>query len=347
MIEKINIKNFTVFEDLNIEFSPRINIIIGENGTGKSHLLKLIHSFYNSETIETLDLGASITNNLIKLFLPLDNNLWKLKTTNSEGATEISADFSKGAANVSYNFNVNSKTVNLSSNAKTDIGKSSVFIPPKEVLSFMKGFNSLYEKYGLSFDKSYNDICLLLDLPDMRIEKLQEKAKWAIDEIEDICQGKFIFYGGGKITFQTKFSEYAVNTIAEGFRKIGMLARLLETGAISPGESGPLLWDEPEANMNPKLLKNLVSILFELSRNGQQIILSTHDYVLLKWFDSLFDIKKEDHIMYHVLYHDVETNKVKFKSTDNYLDISPNSIMDAFDDLTDFDISKTMGELGK
>lgn len=341
MIEKINIKNFTVFEDLNIEFSPRINIIIGENGTGKSHLLKLIHSFYNSETIESLDLGASITNNLIKLFLPLDNNLWKLKTTNSEGATEISADFSNGA-NVSYNFNVNSKTVNLSSNAKTDIGKSSVFIPPKEVLSFMKGFNSLYEKYGLSFDKSYNDICLLLDLPNMRPEKLQEKAKWAIDEIEDICQGKFIFSGSGKITFQTKSSEYAVNTIAEGFRKIGMLARLLETGAISPGESGPLLWDEPEANMNPKLLKNLVSILFKLSRNGQQIILSTHDYVLLKWFDLLTETGKADHIKYHILSKNNE-GKIIMESTDNYADITNNAISQTYSELYDEEIARSIG----
>ncbi len=341
MIEKINIKNFTVFEDLNIEFSPRINIIIGENGTGKSHLLKLIHSFYNSETIETLDLGASITNNLIKLFLPLDNNLWKLKTTNAEGATEISADFSNGA-NVSYNFNVNSKTVYLNSNAETNIGKSSVFLPPKEVLSFMKGFNSLYEKYGLSFDKSYNDICLLLDLPDMRPEKLQEKAKWAIDEIEDICQGKFIFYGGGKITFQTKSSEYAVNTIAEGFRKIGMLARLLETGAISPGESGPLLWDEPEANMNPKLLKTLVSILFELSRNGQQIILSTHDYVLLKWFDLLTETGKADHIKYHILSKNNE-GKIIMESTDNYTDITNNAISQTYSELYDEEIARSIG----
>ena len=341
MIEKINIKNFTVFEDLNIEFSPKINIIIGENGTGKSHLLKLIHSFYNSETIETLDLGASITNNLIKLFLPLDNNLWKLKTTNAEGSTEISADFSSGV-NVSYNFNVNSKTVFLNSNAETNIGKSSVFIPPKEVLSFMKGFNSLYEKYGLSFDKSYNDICLLLDLPDMRPEKLQEKAKWAIDEIEKICQGKFVFYGGGKITFQTKASEYTVNTIAEGFRKIGMLARLLETGAISPGESGPLLWDEPEANMNPKLLKNLVSILFELSRNGQQIILSTHDYVLLKWFDLLAETGKADHIKYHILSKNNE-GKIIMESTDNYTDITNNAISQTYSELYDEEIARSIG----
>ena len=44
MIEKLTLKNFTVFENLEIDFSPRINIIIGENGTGKTHLLKAAYA---------------------------------------------------------------------------------------------------------------------------------------------------------------------------------------------------------------------------------------------------------------------------------------------------------------
>lgn len=40
-------------------------------------------------------------------------------------------------------------------------------------------------------------------------------------------------------------------------------------------------------------MKDLVHVLLELARNGQQIILATHDYVLLKWFDLLMDKGKE------------------------------------------------------
>jgi AAA15 family ATPase/GTPase len=36
MITSLEVKNFTVFRDLKIDFSPRINIIIGGNGTGKT-----------------------------------------------------------------------------------------------------------------------------------------------------------------------------------------------------------------------------------------------------------------------------------------------------------------------
>ena len=41
MIKHLELKNFTAFRSLSIEFSPGINIIIGANNTGKTHLLKL------------------------------------------------------------------------------------------------------------------------------------------------------------------------------------------------------------------------------------------------------------------------------------------------------------------
>ena len=122
--------------------------------------------------------------------------------------------------------------------------------------------------------------------------------------------------------------------MAEGFRKAGILSRLLETGAIQPGISGPLFWDEPESNLNPKLMKLLVQILLELSRNGQQIILATHDYVLLKWFDLLMDKGKDDHVRFYSLYRDGQSEDVKINSTDEYREIKKNPIAEAFNSLT-------------
>ena len=42
MITKLQFNNFTAFTDLTIDFSPGINIIIGENSTSKTQLLKAI-----------------------------------------------------------------------------------------------------------------------------------------------------------------------------------------------------------------------------------------------------------------------------------------------------------------
>lgn len=41
-IKRIKFQNYTVFEDQQMEFSPGINVIIGENGTGKTHLIRMI-----------------------------------------------------------------------------------------------------------------------------------------------------------------------------------------------------------------------------------------------------------------------------------------------------------------
>lgn len=40
MIERLELKYFTAFSGLTLELSPKVNVIIGENSTGKTHLLK-------------------------------------------------------------------------------------------------------------------------------------------------------------------------------------------------------------------------------------------------------------------------------------------------------------------
>lgn len=353
MIERLELRNLTVFSDLKLELSPKINVIIGENGTGKTHLLKAAYGlcagaslFKNTPEISDADLEAALTAKLVRLFKPLDDKLGKMHRQGATDQASLSALFA-GGQKIAATFFKNSKALAIHDRANYENYQAeAVFIPTKEVLSFMKGFNSLYEKFGLSFDQTYQDICLLLDLPEIRQETLHEKSKWAMAEIEGICQGRFVFYGGGKVTFKTENAEYSANSIAEGFRKVGMLSRLLETGSIKPGVTGPLFWDEPESNLNPKLMKLLVQILLELSRNGQQIILTTHDYVLLKWFDLLMDKAKDDHLYFHALYRDPQ-GKIDIERVVDYRALTPNAIAETFNDLTREQVNKKMGGLGK
>ncbi len=354
MITELELTNFTAFKNLAIDFSPKINVIIGENSTGKTLLLKAAYTlcsggpiFKKKPDTDQDELLKALTTNLLRVFLPLDETLGKMRRHGVTENAQLQAQFSHDSQ-VAVSFHTNSKGLALQQMANYEnYQDEAVFIPTKEVLSFMKGFSSLYEKYGLSFDQTYQDICLLLDLPNVRPEILHEKSAWAIEEIESICGGRFVFHGGGRVTFKTKDNEYSANAMAEGFRKMGMLARLLETGAIQPGSTGPLFWDEPESNINPKLMRLLVEILLELSRNGQQIILATHEYVLLKWFDLLMDEKLGDEVRFHRLYKDPESDEVKIESVEDYQAISSNSIADTFNELTKEQVSKKMGSLGK
>ncbi|KQB52891.1 hypothetical protein AQS70_12665 [Pseudomonas endophytica] len=44
MLKQLDIKEFTVFEEANLRFGKQLNVIVGENGAGKTHLLKLAYS---------------------------------------------------------------------------------------------------------------------------------------------------------------------------------------------------------------------------------------------------------------------------------------------------------------
>ncbi len=40
MLKTLHLQNFTAFADVHLAFSPGLNVIVGQNGTGKTHLLK-------------------------------------------------------------------------------------------------------------------------------------------------------------------------------------------------------------------------------------------------------------------------------------------------------------------
>ena len=43
-IQKIILENFTVFKNAELDFCNGVNVLIGENGTGKTHLLKWLYA---------------------------------------------------------------------------------------------------------------------------------------------------------------------------------------------------------------------------------------------------------------------------------------------------------------
>ncbi|NBV99580.1 MAG: AAA family ATPase, partial [Proteobacteria bacterium] len=91
MIRNLKLKNFTAFKDLELNFSPKLNLIIGANASGKTHILKAIYAsvtgfnraFFADEVAMQdfiSDSNKYISESLIDVFKP-DNALGKLKRT--------------------------------------------------------------------------------------------------------------------------------------------------------------------------------------------------------------------------------------------------------------------------
>ena len=387
MISRLEVKNFTAFTDLAIDFSPKINVIIGENGNGKTQLLKSVYALCVGGALQvgsTRDeLELSLTRKLVRLLMPLDDKLGNMRRPGARGNAQLKATFALGEE-LALTFNGSSEVATVNSNAAyANYRAEPIFVPTKEVLSLVRGMtdaNHDQRTVELIFDDGYLDLAQMLlrksvDDPESRIN-LDPRFDSIVPKLANLIGGRYQLENGG-FSFQSgtyvetlgqssaetkapqvfqkattrfvpaKTAVLSSGMTAEGFRKIGMLQRLLTNGTLNPGVSGPLLWDEPESNLNPKLMKLLVEILLELSRNGQQVILATHDYVLLKWIDLLMNKGKGDHVMFHALYRDEKTGEVKVDSMDDYRAITPNAIADTFNDLTKEQVNRKMGGLGK
>ena len=68
MISRFELENFTVFSNLDVDFSPKINVIIdGGDGTGKINLLKAAYGICEADTLLRNGHGKAPLNLLIML----------------------------------------------------------------------------------------------------------------------------------------------------------------------------------------------------------------------------------------------------------------------------------------
>ena len=126
--------------------------------------------------------------------------------------------------------------------------------------------------------------------------------------------------------------------VAEGVRKIATLYQLLKNGFLRPGDT--LFWDEPEANLNPRLMDEVVGVLLQLARSGVQVFLATHNYVILKEFD--LQAEASDAVRYFAL--EATANGTVAHAAEDYTEIAPNAIAEQFDRLYDLELTRATGE---
>jgi hypothetical protein len=312
MLKTLTVKNFTVFTDVTFEFSPGLNVIVGENGTGKTHVLKLGYLFsrawpdlmnkrlrmtaqraniYLSDRLAGLfqvsDLSALVQKNQptaclhaeVVGYIPTFQS-WTAEEPEflDPGLTEPMSwrvQIQRGSAGA-QGLQVTTLPETAAVNAFLP---QQVFVPSKEMVSLFKGLVALFEKYReFPLDETYRDLAVAMSTLALQEAPLLNAS--AMQKIQDLLGGYLKLDHGDLFFEQLDGSRLEVTLMAEGHRKLALLIYLLRYGVLEKGST--LFWDEPEANLNPAASKLLAAGLHLLARLGIQVVLTTHSYFLLK-----------------------------------------------------------------
>ncbi len=333
-LTRIYCEHFTAFEKLDIDFSQGLNVFVGANGMGKTHLMKLAYASCDITLKQ-----RSFAEKIESVFLPSEHAIGRL-VTRKQGVAACKVSITR-EDNVSINIEFTSKTRNQG-NAKVTGEKKwiqneieSVYIPVKEMLSMSPGFIELYERRDLNVEEIYVDILKRASLPPRRGPN--PKSNKMLNMLNKKIDGK-VEVKNEEYFLRNKQGLLEFTLVAEGLRKLGLLWKLIQNGTLINGSV--LFWDEPETNLNPSMYKVLVEILLELQRNEVQIFIATHDYAFLKEIEVAK--KNDDAVLYHALYHG-ENRNILSQTTDEYIEIDHNAIADAFSDLYDREVTKSLG----
>ncbi len=178
MLKKFKIENLTVFPEAKLSLSNGLNVIIGENGCGKSHLLKVAYSVIAASAEEGKKRNAgdptktilqkSWADKLVNVMRPETVGRLARRKQGRERC-ELKLEFDQSSFDCSFGFATSSKTeMQIDKVPKAWEQQAPVFLPTRELLTLYPGFVSVYDNHYLEFDETYRDTCVLLGAPALK-----------------------------------------------------------------------------------------------------------------------------------------------------------------------------------
>lgn len=284
MLQKLTVDNFTVFDHAEFEFGM-LNVIHGENGTGKTALLKLV-TMLGVLTQRARDrqdrAGGPDDDSWLRVY-----HRALFRTLRDQFAIEQPSElvrWGQPAASVTWRqesqpelgFRIGADHF---INAPDDTAESlppalqpAILIPPREVLSMPANMERLLQEYEVEEETCRLELRRLLGEPE-------KKWKGQRDDFVDVIHKLEKAVGGSAKSKFDRFRwetasgrEVAIALAAEGHRKlaqVALLAARIKAGWI-------LAWDEPEANLNPALVRVAAEAAVDFAEGGVQVFIATH-----------------------------------------------------------------------
>lgn len=291
--DAISFDNLASFKHFAWPSIARLNVIVGANDTGKSHLLKLLYVLARSVQEFTARIESDrppwvevLAEKLVWTFQPPGSRLGELvrREVNGEPLNIVAT-----LCNETYSFGVRrsagraaSDIMNVTEDIRPQPGLRALFIPPKEVLTSLDAIAAVREQLKrFGFDDTYYDLVVALRGEPIQVE-LPAEFQRVLSNLEELLTGH-IETERGRFVFKRAGEQFDMPQVAEGIKKIGIFTRLIQNGSLR--RNSILFIDEPETNLHPRAARALVRMLYDLSQAGVQIYIATHSYFVLKQFE--------------------------------------------------------------
>jgi len=316
MIERIHIKNFKSLNDLDINVG-RINLFIGENGSGKSNLLEALVfvSAYQSNKLDNeflVSRGLRVPeptlmrsafeeenkNKSIKISVGQENDLgnYEFENDNSEYSqwkrVECSTDEEGRLAISDNNFETNSTIQKYLNGRYSQIGIQNflIYSPENTALRTFEKEGQI-QPLGINGEGLLKLLKVVNNYEDKSYIKTIVESLQLFDWFEGIKISDDSSFGEQKLTIKDKYLYKVIDqrSTNEGFLFILFYITLI----VAKETPKAFAIDNIDASLNPKLCTKLMTIICDLAKKyDKQIFLTTHNPAILDGIDLNDEMQK-------------------------------------------------------
>lgn len=293
MIRELTLSGVTAFlRETHLDLADGINIIVGGNDTGKSHLMRIMYALCRwVERSQRRDFPEKWAEEYrLRRYLLHSFAAQQLSSLVSRRAGDApaciraafcGAKVPPGAADIAFQFSSRTEDdLSILSMPQRFLQERALFIPSRDVLTLFPCYVQVGKRYPDLLDGATWDLCRALET-ESGSEEPSEAMQRVLKLIRTVVQGKIQRGGGSRFLLRRgKEEPLEMSLIAEGFKRVGTLGLLIENGSLRAGDT--LFWDEPEMNLNTAQLPLLCGIMLGLCEAGVQMIVTTHSLFLLR-----------------------------------------------------------------